>query len=229
MRELSMSKKSPKRYDAEFRESPLPWLVVGRNAIPVLGVYGLGWSTGVTLLEVWFDGISSLGLMIAFSTWTVLRRDPDPWTPPAGLPRVPPILLGPLFASMPLLILGIPSWFALGAFHAEAFGEGFWRSVLGDREVLLWLSVAFGSNLIEHARRGWHRMSDSELRARFRWEYQAHLARIVALLLVLFVLPLGGIALLACALASIELHPRQAFRFLGLEDGGRAGGGADSG
>lgn len=204
---------------APFREGAGPWLVLGRNAIPVVGVHALGWSTPFAVLEIWFDGVASLAIMLAFATWAVVRDDPEAFTPPPGVPRLPPVVVAPLFWLFPFLILGIPYWFTFGAFHARLFDEGFWEGVWSDqRSLLVALGLAFAGNLLEHARRGISRMSDSELRREGQWQIHMHLARVMVILVVLFWFPLAGIAILALALSYVEIYPLRTLRLLGLAE-----------
>jgi hypothetical protein len=194
-------------------------LVLGRNAIPVVGVHALGWSTPFAVLEIWFDGVAALGILLAFATWAVVRNDPEAFTPPAGIPRLPPVVVAPLFWLFPFVILGIPYWFAFGAFHARLFGAGFWEAAWADRRgLLLALVLVFVGNLFEYAGRGISRMSGGELRREGQWEIQMHLARVVVILLVLFWLPLAGIAVLALGLSYVEIYPQRTLRLLGLSE-----------
>lgn len=200
---------------APFRESPRPWLVLARNAVPVVGVYALGWSSQVAVVEIWWDGVVSLGLLLAFATAAVMRDDPEAHVPPAGLPRLPRVVVAPLFWLLPFLILGIPYWFAFGAFHAKLLDATFWRQLPEQPGIWTALALVFVANAVEHLQRGYPRMTAAELRREGDWEIHMHLARVVALLMMLFFLPLGGIAPLALALSYVEIYPLRSLRFLG--------------
>src|SRR5881227_1102665 len=49
----------------EFASNPHAWAVLGRNLIPVVGVYGFGWSAGLTMFNYWFDGLTALAAITA--------------------------------------------------------------------------------------------------------------------------------------------------------------------
>src|SRR5438046_8826389 len=41
------------------------WLVLGRNLIPVVGIYGFGWSAALAVFNYWFDGLTALAAIVA--------------------------------------------------------------------------------------------------------------------------------------------------------------------
>src|SRR6266705_6903004 len=49
----------------EFASRPHAWAVLARNLIPVVGVYGFGWSAGLTVFNYWFDGLTALAAITA--------------------------------------------------------------------------------------------------------------------------------------------------------------------
>src|SRR6266436_5422219 len=49
----------------EFASNPHAWAVLGRNLIPVVGVYGFGWSAGLIVFNYWFDGLTALAAITA--------------------------------------------------------------------------------------------------------------------------------------------------------------------
>ena len=48
-----------------FAQRRRNWLVLARNLVPVVGVFALGWSSRVTLLIYWIDGMCLLALLTA--------------------------------------------------------------------------------------------------------------------------------------------------------------------
>ena len=54
---------APRSHLAPFREGSRPWLVLARNAMPVVGVHALDWSPAVAVFEIWFDGVTALAAM----------------------------------------------------------------------------------------------------------------------------------------------------------------------
>src|SRR5438552_15052984 len=49
----------------EFASNPHAWAVLGRNLIPVVGIYGFGWSAGLIVFNYWFDGLTALAAITA--------------------------------------------------------------------------------------------------------------------------------------------------------------------
>jgi len=40
----------------EFASRPDAWVVLGRNMIPVVGIYAFGWSAAVSVFNYWLTG-----------------------------------------------------------------------------------------------------------------------------------------------------------------------------
>src|SRR5712671_3164048 len=58
----------------ELASRPHAWAVIARNLIPVVGVYGFGWSTGLTVFNYWFDGLTALAAITAALVPRALRE-----------------------------------------------------------------------------------------------------------------------------------------------------------
>jgi hypothetical protein len=181
----------------------------------VVGVYWLGWSANVVILQIWFDGVTVLGAMLAFQIRAFARRGGKPFDVPSGIPpNTLPLVLASVWL-MIWLLLGIPYWFTMGFFNFAVFDGGVLNLPLGDAGVISSLLFVLISNIIEESRRGYDRMSDGEIRLEFNWDFSMHLARVAAMLLVTFVLRLGLIIGLALALSYVEIYPMRTLRFFG--------------
>jgi hypothetical protein len=181
-------------------EGPRPWLVLARNAIPVIGVYGLGWSAAAVIFQIWFDGVAALGAMLALHLRAFALTDAKAFRAPAGLPPyVMPGMLAVVWLLL-LLLLGLPYWFILLFFGSAVFGEGASGSLLESPGLVVALQFALVSNVIEESRPGYERMSVTEIRLEFHWDFSMHLARVAALMLVTFFVRLGLVAAPALAL-----------------------------
>lgn len=200
---------------APFAEGPRAWLVLVRNAIPVAGVYALGWSADVVIFQLWFDGVTALGAMLAFQIRAFARRGGKPFEPPPGVPQsfLPGVLV--IVWLILWLTLGLPYGFMLAFFSLAVFADGSGSLLPSGAGVLAALLFVLVSNVIEESMRGYERMSDAELRLEFNWEFSMHLARVAAILLVSFVLRLGLIVGLALALSYVEIYPMRTLRFFG--------------
>jgi hypothetical protein len=205
----------PRSHLAPFLEGPRPWLVLARNAIPVVGVYGLGWSAEVVVFQIWFAGVAALGAMLALHLWAFAKTDGQRLKAPADMPpHVMPSVLALVWLLL-WLLLGIPYWFTLLSFGLAVFEAGFWGRLAGDWGIMATLLLVLVSAVVEESRRGYARMSAAEVRIEFNWDFSMHLARVAALILVTFVLRLGLIVGLALALSYVEIYPLRTLRLLG--------------
>jgi hypothetical protein len=189
---------------APFRESLRPWVVLVRNAVPVVGVYALGWSTSVTATQLWIDGASALTALVCFMTIGFSRNDstykPTDWF-------IVPVLL---------LIIGSPYWFMI-VFLGPVVFDGRYLPTDATRDAVIVTGAGtVAMNLIETWMRGYHRQPDAKNRRDFNWEYSIHLARCAAILMVGFFFRARVlIVALSIVLAYIEIYPMRALRFLG--------------
>ncbi len=192
---------------APFLEGPRPWLVLARNAIPIVGIYALGWSSSVAVFQIWFDGIAALALMFAFQVLAIAIREPDYFR--GGFPT----LVGAwLFL---LGLLGFPYWFTLLVFSTQVFPEGFWALLLLDTDVLIALGLVVVCNAVEEFTRGYFAMDDEARKREFNWDFNMHLARICAMLIVAAMFGSVLVVALAVALSYVEIYPMRALRILG--------------
>src|SRR6266545_133803 len=58
----------------ELASRPHAWGVLARNLIPVVGIYGFGWSAALTVFNYWFDGLTALAAIIAALIPRALRE-----------------------------------------------------------------------------------------------------------------------------------------------------------
>src|SRR6266404_8098412 len=58
----------------ELGSRPGAWLVLGRNLIPVVGIYGFGWSAALAVFNYWFDGLTALAAIVAALIPRALRE-----------------------------------------------------------------------------------------------------------------------------------------------------------
>jgi hypothetical protein len=193
---------------APFRERPEPWLVLARNAVPAAGVLLFDWPVATGLFMIWFDGIAALAALFALQIHAMRRADPSFTEVPA-----------PVAFLVMMLILGIPYWFMLAAFAGIILPEGFWTSELREPLMLAALAAVLLANLVEEGRRGYAGMSKQQLRREFDWQFHMHLARVAAILLLMFFFRWKYFVVAAAfALAYVEIYPMRALRFFGAAD-----------
>src|SRR6266545_1262858 len=58
----------------ELASRPDAWAVFARNLIPVVGIYGFGWSAALAVFNYWFDGLSALAAIVAALIPRALRE-----------------------------------------------------------------------------------------------------------------------------------------------------------
>lgn len=49
----------------ELASRPGTWAVIARNLIPVVGIYGFGWSAALAVFNYWLDGLTALVANVA--------------------------------------------------------------------------------------------------------------------------------------------------------------------
>ena len=195
---------------APFTEGPRPWLVLARNSIPVIGVFGFGWPAAVAVFEIWFDGASALGAMFFLALAVFADRDPSF---PTARFRSLGLVVGGLAA---FALLGIPYWFTLGALFA-VFEPGSWSSAIREPLFLWALVIVLVGNLVEEWLRAYDRMSDAAIRREFNWEFHMHLARVMVTLMAAFLGSRFMIVGVALALSYVEIYPLRSLRVLGVD------------
>src|SRR2546423_11448990 len=92
----------------EFGSNPHAWAVLARNLIPVVGIYGFGWSTGLTVFNYWFDGLTALAAITAALVPRALRE-----TQPKSANPVMTLLRGLLTWVFLVGLVGMPYWIVL--------------------------------------------------------------------------------------------------------------------
>src|SRR6266436_7690043 len=58
----------------ELASRPGAWAILARNLIPVVGIYGFGWSAALAVFNYWFDGLTALAAIVAALIPRALRE-----------------------------------------------------------------------------------------------------------------------------------------------------------
>jgi hypothetical protein len=58
----------------ELAPRPHAWGVIARNMLPVVGIYGFGWSAALAVFNYWFDGLTALAAIVAALIPRALRE-----------------------------------------------------------------------------------------------------------------------------------------------------------
>jgi hypothetical protein len=187
----------------EFASRPHAWVVLGRNLIPVVGIYGFGWSAGLTVFNYWFDGFTALAAITAALVPRAVRE-----TEPKSAGRIITIVRG-IFTWIFLVgIIGLPYWIVLLPLQSLLFGENLRHQLAHSPG--LWF--AFGSIAISHFwkafRCGYDVMPDDQLKQRVRWDVYLLMLRGIAMFMMIgfaiFIVPL-----MALLLTYFEIWPER--------------------
>ena len=192
----------------ELAARPHAWGVLARNLIPVVGIYGFGWSAALAVFNYWFDGLTALAAIVAALIPRALRE-----TQPksVGATWAMNVVRGVVTWIFLVGIVGLPYWIVLIPLHDLLLGEQLRRELA--HSPALWLT--FGSLAAGHFWKafqvGYDAMPDKELKQRVRWDVYLLILRAMAM----FVMAAHGLAfilvpLLALLLSYFEIWPERA-------------------
>lgn len=192
----------------ELASRPDTWLVLGRNLIPVVGIYGFGWSAALAVFNYWFDGLTALAAIVAALVPRALRE-----TQPksAGATWAGNLVRGIVTWIFLVGIIGLPYWIVLIPLHDLLLGEALRREL--THSPALW--ATFGSLAAGHFWKafqlGYDTLPDKELKQRARWDVYLLMLRALAM----FIMAAHGLAfilvpLMALLLSYFEIWPERA-------------------
>jgi len=192
----------------ELASRPGAWAVLARNLIPVVGIYGFGWSAALAVFNYWFDGLTALAAIVAALIPRALRE-----TQPksVGASSVINLVRGVVTWIFLVGIVGLPYWIVLIPLHDLLLGNELRREL--SHSPALWLT--FGSLAAGHFwkafRMGYDTMPDKELKQRARWDLYLLILRAVAM----FIMAAHGlyfilVPLMALLLSYLEIWPERA-------------------
>lgn len=191
-------------YVRAFAARRQSWIALARNLVPVVGVYALDWSIGLTVFNYWLDGLAGLAAILA----AVLMRGILESRRTLGTGVVRLALGGLLIWAIVFGLFAMPYWFLLDSA----------RGVLDIGQVaaqvaespLLWLT--FGAVVIGQFWRafdgGYVGMPEARLKVRGQADFGALIARAVVMSMLARVgLSAWLVPLMALALTWIEMWP----------------------
>jgi hypothetical protein len=193
----------------ELASRPHAWGVLARNLIPVVGIYGFGWSAALAVFNYWFDGLTALAAIVAALIPRALRE-----TQPksVGVFSVAANLLRGVLTWIFLVgIVVLPYWIVLIPLHDLLLGNELRRQLM--QSPALWFT--FGSLAVSHFwkafQSGYDAMPDKELKQRVRWDVYLLILRAMAM----FIMAAHGlyfilVPLMALLLSYFEIWPERA-------------------
>ena len=192
----------------ELASRPDAWTVLARNLIPVVGIYGFGWSAALAVFNYWFDGLTALAAIVAALIPRALRE-----TQPKSVGATWAMNVVRGFVTWIFLvgIVGLPYWIVLIPLHDLLLGDELRRQLA--HSPALWLT--FGSVAAGHFwkafQSGYDTMPDNQLKQRVRWDVYLLVLRALAM----FMMAAHGVAfilvpLMALLLSYLEIWPERA-------------------
>jgi hypothetical protein len=128
----------------EFVSWPGAWQVLARNLIPVVGIYGFGWSAALAMFNYWFDGLSALAVIVAALIPRALRETQPKSA--GAMSAVANVVRGVATWVFLVGIIGLPYWIVLIPFHELLLGDARRRQLA--QSPALWFT--FGSLAAGH-------------------------------------------------------------------------------
>lgn len=192
----------------ELASRPGAWAVLARNLIPVVGIYGFGWSAALAVFNYWFDGLTAVAAIVAALIPRALRETQPKST---GVMSIAANSVRGVVTWIFLVgIVGLPYWIVLIPLHDLLLGDELRRQLA--HSPALWLT--FGSLAVGHFwkafQSGYDAMPDKELKQRVRWDVYLLVLRALAM----FIMAAHGLAfvlvpLMALLLSYFEIWPER--------------------
>src|SRR2546426_9970255 len=185
------------------------WLVLARNLIPVVGIYGFGWSAALAVFNYWFDGLTALAAIVAALIPRALRETQPKSA--GAMSVVANLVRGAVTWVFLVGIVGLPYWIVLIPLHDLLLGDELRRELA--HSPALWFT--FGSLAAGHFWKafqlGYDAMPDNQLKQRVRWNVYLLILRAMAM----FIMAAHGLAfilvpLMALLLSYLEIWPERA-------------------
>lgn len=192
----------------EFVSRPGAWQVLARNLIPVVGIYGFGWSAALAVFNYWFDGLTALIAIVTALSPRALRETRPKSVGAMSAKNIAGAIVTWIFL---VGIIGLPYWIVLIPLHDLLLGDELRRELA--RSPALWLT--FGALAAGHFwkafQSGYDTMPDKELKQRVRWDVYLLVLRAIAM----FMMAAHGLAfilvpLMALVLSYFEIWPERA-------------------
>ena len=98
----------------EFASRPDAWTVLARNLIPVVGIYGFGWSGVLAVFNYWFDGLTAVAAILAA---LIPRSLSETQATKDHATRVGNVVRGVFIWIFLVGIVGLPYWIVLIPLH----------------------------------------------------------------------------------------------------------------
>ena len=193
----------------ELASRPDAWAVLARTLIPVVGIYGFGWSAALAVFNYWFDGLTALAAIVAALIPRALRETQSKSTGP--MLAAANVVRGVVTWIFLVGIVGLPYWIVLIPLHDLLLGNELHRELAHSPALWLTFGTLAAGHFWKAFQVGYDAMPDKELKQRVRWDVYLLILRAMAM----FVMAAHGLAfilvpLLALLLSYFEIWPERA-------------------
>jgi Family of unknown function (DUF6498) len=192
----------------ELASRPDAWSVLVRNMIPVVGIYGFGWSAALAVFNYWFDGLTALAAIVDAVIPRALRET----HPKSGGARWAKNVVGGAVTWIFLVgIIGLPYWIVLIPLHDLLLGDELRRELAHSPALWFTFGLLAAGHFWKAFHLGYDAMPENELKQRVRWDVYLLILRAMAM----FMMAAHGLAfilvpLMALLLSYFELWPERA-------------------
>src|SRR5439155_23553652 len=122
------------------------WAVLARNLIPVLGIYGFGWSAALAVFNYWFDGLTALAAIVAALIPRALR---ETQAKSVGAAWPMNLVRGGVTWVFLVGIVGLPYWVVLIPLHDLLLGNELRRQLAHSPALWFTFGSARGRTFLE--------------------------------------------------------------------------------
>ena len=192
----------------ELASRPDAWTVIARNLIPVVGIYGFGWSAALAVFNYWFDGLTAL---VAIVTALIPRALRETRPKSVGAMSVKNLVGAAVTWIFLVGIVGLPYWIVLIPLHDLLLGNELRRELANSPALWLTFGALAAGHFWKAFQVGYDAMPDKELKQRVRWDVYLLILRALAM----FIMAAHGLAfilvpLMALLLSYLEIWPARA-------------------
>lgn len=193
----------------EFADNPHAWAVLGRNLIPVIGIYFFHWSAALSVFNYWFDGLTALIAIVTALVPRALRESRKQTDGPVKM------IFGGILTWVFLVgIIGLPYWIVLIPLHDLLLGDELRRQLAQSPALWFTFGSIAGGHFWKAFSLGYDLLPDKELTQRVRWDVYLLILRAIAM----FMMAAHGlyfvmVPLMALLLTYFEIWPE---RVLGM-------------
>jgi hypothetical protein len=192
----------------ELASRPDAWTVIARNLIPVIGIYGFGWSAALAVFNYWFDGLTAVAAIVAALIPRSLR---ETQTKKDHATLAGNVVRGIFVWIFLVGIVGLPYWIVLIPLHDLLLSNELRRELAHSPALWFIFSYIAAGHFWKAFRMGYDTMPDNQLKQRVRWDVYLLILRAIAM----FIMAAHGLAfilvpLMALLLSYLEIWPERA-------------------